>query len=183
MCARRRLRSACICVSDQYLHWVVVGYTKIASLIIHAESRDTESTDWIAQIGVGRGGWPESWPGAYDFVQCRFCCAQAHIPSSLAYINSVKLSFMPFRQLWIFYTLEVGRFCFAPWSFFFFFFMKWAASWQNQQSECMPSKDSDQPGLKWKNTVKSLKNSDAWKNYLSLTFKRCGLTRCRWNGK
>ena len=23
---------------------------------------------------------------------------------------------------------------------------KWAASWQNQQSECAPSEDSDQPG-------------------------------------
>ena len=25
-------------------------------------------------------------------------------------------------------------------------FIKWAASWQNQQSECAPSEDSDQPG-------------------------------------
>ena len=29
---------------------------------------------------------------------------------------------------------------------FFIYFVNWAASWQNQQSECAPSEDSDQPG-------------------------------------
>ena len=25
---------------------------------------------------------------------------------------------------------------------------KWAATWQNQQSDCAPSEDSDQPGIR-----------------------------------
>ena len=28
-------------------------------------------------------------------------------------------------------------------------FLKWAATWQNQQNECGPSEDSDQPGSVW----------------------------------
>ena len=28
----------------------------------------------------------------------------------------------------------------------FFLFQIWAASWQNQQNDCAPSEDSDQPG-------------------------------------
>ena len=36
------------------------------------------------------------------------------------------------------------NFC-SPW-FIFIYPLSWAATWQNQQSECAPSKDSDQPG-------------------------------------
>ena len=34
----------------------------------------------------------------------------------------------------------------CPWQYFRLIIITWAVTWQNQQSDCVPSEDSDQPG-------------------------------------
>ena len=54
----------------------------------------------------------------------------------------------------------------------YFYEYKWAATWQNQQHECAPSEDSDQPSLIWVfagRTVTLLVLSCRGSNFLSFT--------------
>ena len=41
---------------------------------------------------------------------------------------------------------KVWRTCISPYSCAFHLLNTWAATWQNQQNECAPIEDSDQPG-------------------------------------
>ena len=55
----------------------------------------------------------------------------------------------------------------------------WAASWQNQQNDCVPSEDSDQPGLRPVWSVFAVRSIASWGTNLSL----CGQRSLRWAHK
>ena len=54
----------------------------------------------------------------------------------------------------------------TPIQFLYYIHTIWAASWQNQQNDCAPSKDSDQPGFKFTESDQS--SLSAWRKIGSL---------------
>ena len=83
----------------------------------------------------GCPGWSESSLGAQSF--CCFCHEVAHIINvCLWFSDSFFTKCIGYNtNYWCNYIGKSDGHQY-----------KWAATWQNQQSECAPSKDSDQPG-------------------------------------